>query len=223
MTTETLTNVIEKMESEKRYYVKGTWEHLVYCDTIILLKKLNYCFGLRWSEPYRAHLERKEDLIPFMEDVFEEQLSVRIGQEFSFELMFANAVLSEEYIGDWEPNYFTTGVLMEEPIHLLTNYLPNIYLTEVAFYIHLEDDVFVKYLWLARNSFAYGGEKPTEDEIKRYDAIIDRYCLEKGVVLDDEGFDYFDIMNNFQMYYLLEYADRFTAENAQELIKILYR
>lgn len=223
MTTETLTNLIKKMGSEKLHYIKGTWEHLVYCDTIILLQKLNYCFGSRWSEPYRAHLESKEDLIPFMEDVFEEQLSVRIGQEFSFELMFANAAVNEEFISEWEPHYFTTGVLMEEPIHLLTNYRPNHYLTEVDFHAHLEEDVFVKYLWLARNSFVYGDENPTGDEIRRYDAIIDRYCQEKGVVLDDNGFDYFDIMNNFKLYYLLDYNKRFTAENSQELIKILYQ
>lgn len=64
MTTETLTNVIERLKNEQDSYIKGTWEYCLYRNIRFIFIHLNECFGLRknWDRPYRAKLEKKKNL-----------------------------------------------------------------------------------------------------------------------------------------------------------------
>lgn len=109
---------------------------------------------------------------------------------------------AEQYPGD--PGYITEGFGMSYGTEL--NGEP------ARFYCLMSDDVFVKYLWLIRNNYVYNrhirGEseyikiETSEEEIARYDTAIQKYCEEKGVVLDDTGFDYFDVENNCKIVYV---------------------
>lgn len=149
----------------------------------------------------------KYTAVKLTEDILEEEFWLshpHLDAEFYFAAS-CDETGAEQFPGD--PGYITEGFGM--------SYGTKVEGEPARFYCLMSDEVFVKYLWLVRNNFVYenfyytsrGMEaiknkyKPSDEEIARYDTAIQKYCEKKGVVLDDTGFDYFDVEHNCTIVY----------------------
>lgn len=141
--------------------------------------------------------------VKLTEDILEEEFWLshpHLDAEFYFAAS-CDETGAEQFPGD--PGYITEGFGMSCGTEIDGE--------PARFYCLMSDEVFVKYLWLVRNNYVYNrymrGEsgyikiETSEEEITRYDAAIQKYCEKKGVVLDDTGFDYFDVEHNCKIVY----------------------